>query len=96
MLSEQTIEGLIVQGWIILDAVDDDAYFKWQTQAVDCLTALLGANHFYCMRLRAFFKETGRKGLLAGTGILAAAREHLAGTELDSCSRMNAADNVDG
>jgi hypothetical protein len=90
MHSEQTINDLVEQGWIILDAADNEAaYFKWQTQAVDCLTALLGPNHFYCMRLKAFFQETGRKGLLAGTGILAAAREELARIELDSCSQIN-------
>jgi hypothetical protein len=79
MYVEHTINDLIETGWSILDATTDEAAAsKWKTQALDCLTSLLGPDHIYVTHLKDFFRKTGRGSLLAGTGILTAAREELA------------------
>lgn len=80
MYVEHTINDLIEMGWSVLDANADEAeVWKWKTQTLDCLTFLLGPNHIYVIHLKDFFRNSGRNSLLAGTGILTAAREVLAG-----------------
>lgn len=80
MYVEHTINDLIETGWYILDTrTDEAAASKWKTQALDCLTSLLGPDHVYVTHLKDFFRKAGRGSLLAGTGILTAAKEELAG-----------------
>ena len=80
MYVEHTINNLIATGWSILDArTDEAAASKWKTQTLDCLTSLLGPDHIYVTHLKDFFRKAGRGSLLAGTGILTAAKEELAG-----------------
>ncbi|MGO9570755.1 MAG: hypothetical protein ACLP5H_24785 [Desulfomonilaceae bacterium] len=80
MYVEHTISDLIETGWSILDArTDEAAASKWKTKALYCLTSLLGPDHIYVTHLKDFFRKPGRGSLLAGTGVLTAAKEALAG-----------------
>ncbi len=78
MYAEHPIDNFMEQGWHILDTSRDEAAFvQWKTRALQCLKALLGPDHVYCVRLRGIIEETGTYGLLAGIGILAAAGQEL-------------------
>ena|SRR5208337_5177152 len=78
MHAEHTIDNFMELGWHILDTSRDEAAFvQWKTRALEYLTALLGPDHVYCVRLRGIIGETGTYGLLAGIGILAAAGQEL-------------------
>ena len=85
MNHEHVIDDLIRAGWIIIDASkDEEAAARWKTRALECLTGLLGGDHVYVANLKNFLRRPGRGSLLAGTGILTAAKEELA---RDSASR---------
>jgi hypothetical protein len=80
MYVEHFINDLIEKGWSSLDAgTDEAAISSWKAQTLDCLTFLLGPDHIYVTHLRDVFRKARTDTLLAGTGILTAAREELAG-----------------
>ncbi len=75
-----SLNDLINLAQFILDnGFDPQAFLTWKEAAFICLLALLGPLHFYT---RSFGRVTGRtdeKGLLAGEGLLIAAREEIGG-----------------
>jgi len=80
MYVENTINELIEVGWCLLNtSMDEAAIPLWKTQTLDCLISLLGPDHLYVTHIKDFFRKAERDRLLAGTGILTAAREELAG-----------------
>ena len=67
MYVEHTINDLIETGWSILDARKDEAAAsKWKTQALDCLTSLLGPDHIYVSHLKDFFQESRERQSSSG------------------------------
>ncbi len=79
-----SLNDLINIAQFILDnGFDPQAFLTWKEAAFICLLGLLGPLHFYT---RSFGRVTGRtdeKGLLAGEGLLIAAREEIAGAATD-------------
>jgi hypothetical protein len=75
----ESLNELINLAQFILDnGFDPQAFMTWKEAAFVCLLGLLGPLHFYT---RSFGRVTGRtdeKGLLAGEGLLIAAREEIA------------------
>jgi hypothetical protein len=73
-----SLNDLINLAQFILDnGFDPQAFLTWKEAAFICLLGLLGPLHFYT---RSFGRVTGRtdeKGLLAGEGLLIAAREEI-------------------
>jgi len=76
----ESLNELINLAQFILDnGFDPQTFLTWKEAAFICLLGLLGPLHFYT---RSFGRVTGRtdeKGLLAGEGLLIAAREEIVG-----------------
>lgn len=76
----ESLNELINLAQFILDnGFDPQTFLTWKEAAFICLLGLLGPLHFYT---RTFGRVTGRtdeKGLLAGEGLLIAAREEIVG-----------------
>jgi hypothetical protein len=78
MTVEQRIDNLIEAGWNVLDSdFDRSAFADWRRKALDCVAALLGPSHAYTGYFRDFVDEAETKSLLAGEGILVAAKEQI-------------------
>jgi hypothetical protein len=76
MSTDGRIDNLIEAGWGVLDSdFDLVAFQRWRCRALDCLTALVGPDHVYT-------RQFGKRDLLVAGGILSAAKEQMAGTEL--------------
>ena|SRR5208337_4149655 len=81
MTVDQRIDDLIEAGWYMLDSdCDATAFANWRRKALDCVTALLGPSHRYTSYFTDFADEAETKSLLAGEGILIAAKEQMATT----------------
>jgi len=79
MTVEQSIDDLIVAGWCVLNSNFDAAAFAiWRRKALDCVTALVGPSHTYARYFKDFVEKADTKSVLAGEGILIAAKEQLA------------------
>jgi|WetSurSiteA1Bulk_404760.scaffolds.fasta_scaffold30865_1 hypothetical protein len=81
----ESLNELINLAQFILDnGFDPQNFMTWKEAAFICLLGLLGPLHFYT---RSFGRVTGRtdeKGLLAGEGLLIAAREEIVGAATSS------------
>jgi hypothetical protein len=83
MAIDGRIDELIEAGWGVLDSdFDPVAFQRWRRSAFDCLTALVGPDHVYTRHFENFVRQGGKPGLIAAGGILSAAKEQMAGTEL--------------
>jgi hypothetical protein len=79
MLSEKRINDLIEAGWHGLETgFDESAFQNWRREAFKCLTAMMGPEHPYTLYFKEYVHHYRRAGLLAGGGILSAAKEELA------------------
>jgi hypothetical protein len=78
---EKQIDDLIEAGKQVLDTnFDPIAFSLWKSRAFDCLSTLLGPDHAYTMGFRDYVTEPEKKNILAGGGILVAAKERMAGS----------------
>jgi hypothetical protein len=81
----ESLNDLINLAQFILDnGFDPQTFLTWKEAAFICLLGLLGPLHFYT---KSFGRVTGRtdeKGLLAGEGLLIAAREEIVGAVTNS------------
>ncbi|MFA6218001.1 MAG: hypothetical protein WDL87_10175 [Candidatus Omnitrophota bacterium] len=76
MRSEKRIDDLMESGALALKTDFDPTMFRrWRLQAFDCLTNLLGNNHYYTDKFRDFVRQSGRIDLLAAYGILSAVQQ---------------------
>lgn len=92
MYADRTIETLMETGWHILETDFDDAKsLQWKNRIHDWLVTLLGSEHVYCQRLKSLLSEHGPRGILVGTGILAAVKELVS----SSADRPNLPQNCD-
>jgi hypothetical protein len=79
MQVEKRIDDLIEAGWHVLNSdFDTEAFQHWKKQAFNCLSALLGPDHTYTLYFKNYVREAEEKNLLAGGGILTAAKEEMA------------------
>lgn len=78
MVLEQRIDDLIQAGWHVLDTdFDEKAFQNWKIQAFNCLTALLGPEHTYTQRFKDYVRQSDQKQVMAGGGLLVAAKEEI-------------------
>jgi hypothetical protein len=78
MKAENQIDELIMAGWRVVDSDFDPAAFKhWRFKAFDCLTAMLGPDHYYTKYFERFVKASHRTNILAAGGVLVAAKEQI-------------------
>jgi hypothetical protein len=84
----ESFNELINLAQLIFDnGFNPQTFLTWKEAAFICLLGLLGPLHFYT---RSFGRVTGRadeKGLLAGEGLLIAAREEIVGAATNSSAR---------
>jgi hypothetical protein len=57
---------------------DETAFQNWRREAFKCLNAILGPKHAYTQYFKEYVHHPQRAELLAGRGILSAAREEVA------------------
>lgn len=78
MSSEQALDDLIKAGWSVIESnFEPDAFLNWRKRALDCVTILVGPDHPYARYFDAFVVKEAMTSLLAGAGILEAAREQV-------------------
>jgi hypothetical protein len=72
-----SLNELIMAAQALLDGnFDIQAFLGWQTLAFLTLLSLLGPFHYYTQNFKKLTSEKTPRGLLAGEGVLVAAREH--------------------
>lgn len=76
---DKAIDDLIEAGWEVLNSdFDEFAFMNWRRQALDYITGLAGPDHPYAQYFKSLVAKTEQISLLAGTGILVAAKENIA------------------
>ena len=76
-----SLNDLIKGACSLLDNGFDVQHFAcWKGIALVTLVGILGPFHYYTENFRRFTRETNPRSLLAGTGVLVAAKEQI-GTE---------------
>lgn len=60
---------------VIYSDFDARTFKQWRQKAIAYLTTIVGPDHVYTRYFKDFVRQGGRKGLLAGVGILSAAKE---------------------
>lgn len=72
----ESLNELIMAAQVLLDgSFDVQAFLGWQTLAFLTLLSLLGPFHYYTQNFKKITSEKTPRGLLAGEGVLVAARE---------------------
>jgi hypothetical protein len=80
-----SLNELINLAQFILDnGFDPQTFLTWKEAAFICLLGLLGPLHFYTRNFGRVTGRTDEKGLLAGEGLLIAAREEIIGAVTNS------------
>ncbi len=78
MKIERKIDELIEAGWGVLKSDFDPAKFQhWRLKAFECLTEMLGPEHVYTKYFEKFVRKGDSKNVLAGGGVLVAAKEEI-------------------
>ncbi len=72
----ESLNDLIMAAQSLLDgSFDIQAFLSWQALAFLALLSLLGPFHYYTQNFKRLTSEQTPRGLLAGEGLLVAARE---------------------
>ncbi len=80
MSTERRIDDLIEAGWFVLDSDFDPAAFHyWRQRAFDCLTDMLGPDHYYTRHFSTLLRQGEKVETLAAVGILSATQQQMAG-----------------
>jgi hypothetical protein len=90
MCVQRQIDELIKAGWGVVDSnFHPAAFHHWRREAFYCLNALLGPDHPYTEYFKSNVQDAEQKNVLAGGGILTAARE----TMVSQCQQAHNPDN---
>jgi len=74
--AKQKSEGLLKAAWEMIERdCDETAFLEWRKTAVEYLTEMLGAEHYYTSYFGDEVTQVDTMALLMGTGVLSAARE---------------------
>lgn len=94
MKIEHQIDELIKAGWEVVDSDFDAVAFQhWRLKAFECLDAMFGSDHVYTKYFRDFVQQGRRSNVLAGGGVLAAAKQQLTEKDLYPAKQVNAPDH---
>lgn len=78
MQTGQCLDDLIRVGWHALtESKDGDAFVPWKEKSIGCLAKLVGPDHQYTRWFRDFVQQFDDSSILAGAGLLTAAREEV-------------------
>ena len=79
MAIEASIDDLIKAGWNVIDSdFDLVAFLHRRRSAFDCLTDMLGPDHYYSKYFAALLRQGEKAETLAAVGILSAAQQQMA------------------
>lgn len=82
MYADKPIDDLIRAGWEVIESdYHAVAFQNWRQKAFDCLVQLMGPDHMYTQYFEHHIRQYEKQDLLAGTGILSAAREEMASSK---------------
>jgi hypothetical protein len=77
-MSLKRLDDLIETAWHVVDTdFDPRAMYQWKKQAFDYLAENLGHDHYYTQYFKNCVEELEQQNLLAGSGILTAAKEEM-------------------
>jgi hypothetical protein len=77
-MSLKKLDDLIETAWRVVNTdFDTRAIYQWKKQAFDFLSENLGADHYYTQYFKNCVEELEQENLLAGGGILTAAKEEM-------------------
>jgi len=93
MKIEHQIDELIKAGWEVVDSDFDAVAFQhWRLKAFECLNAMFGSDHVYTKYFRDFVQQGSTSNVLAGGGVLTAAKQQWTSKELQPAKPVNAPD----
>jgi hypothetical protein len=77
-MSLKKLDDLIETAWRVVNTdFDTRAIYQWKKQAFDFLSENLGSDHYYTQYFKNCVEELEQENLLAGGGILTAAKEEM-------------------
>jgi len=82
MIHQRQYDELIKAAWNVIESdFDQGAFLRWRKQALDFLTFMMGPDHPYTLLFGDYVKQAEALSVLAGKGLLVAARERTANVE---------------
>jgi len=79
MIHERQFDDLIRAAWEVIESdFDEAAFLKWRKKALSCFTDILGPDHPYTLSFQDYVQQAEVLSVLAGKGLLVAARERSA------------------
>lgn len=79
MVHEKQFNDLIRAAWGVIESdFDEAAFLKWRKKALSCFTDILGPDHPYTLSFQDYVQQAEALSVLAGKGLLVAARERSA------------------
>ncbi len=77
-MSLKKLDDLIETAWQVVNTdFDTRAIYRWKKQAFDYLAENLGHDHYYTQYFKNCVEKLEQQNLLAGGGILSAAKEEM-------------------
>ena len=84
MYTDKPFDDLIRAGWEVIESdYHTVAFQNWRQKAFDCLVELMGPDHMYTQYFENHIRQSKTQDLLAGTGILSAAKEEVTRSKHD-------------
>ncbi len=74
---DSLIDLIAIASRMLDSSLDVNSFLEWRTASLIVLVGLLGPFHYYTLNFRRFAKQPGYTGILAGLGLLVAAKEKL-------------------
>jgi len=79
MITGECIDSLIESAWSIVNGdPDTKGFLPWREKCVDCLSLLMGSDHYYTEYFQNLVQHADHLSVLAAGGILNAAKEEIA------------------
>jgi hypothetical protein len=78
MITGECLDNLIESAWRIIDGDPETKVFQpWREKCVDCLSRLMGSDHYYTKCFQDLVQHADYLSVLAAGGILNAAKEEI-------------------
>ena len=79
MITGECLDILIESTWHIINGDPDTMVFPpWREKCLDCLSRLMGSDHYYTKCFQDLVRQADRGSVLAAGGILNAVKEEIA------------------
>ncbi len=79
MITGECLDRLIESAWrIINEDLETNVFPPWRENCVDCISRLMGSDHYYTKCFKDLVQHADRLSVLAAGGILNAVKEEIA------------------